>query len=509
MQQDSASGPADSSILRSDDPPPHLLHTIPYNTATPGVVGTQHAPAATHLRPAAGTPSDSDTGLGPGSGPRPGPGHTSGGLPIDISGSEPAFEAYFPHVDNVYSHRSTQAYKSKPFISHYWECRLKGRTPGTKKSDDPSKKKRNRVPRQLNLCDVKIKITEYHPGATIHDLDDGSYVRLDEAGTFGGAHRVLASAGEKSLRPLPVAANNLPAPGQKFWTIQRVNGHASISAVPGPHQHTLAKSDEVKKNSVQRYIAKHGHGASENDSPRKASGRAHWTVKKHDKERDLKLYAACYCPFSQRVWIALEAKGLPYQYCEEDPYGTSASQQLLEANPRGTVPAIRQGEWACADSAVILEYLEEMDDGTPLFPTDIRLRANCRLWIDHINSRIVPAFNRLLRCPHPAQQSPAAEGLQEAVKRLVLAADEQGPFFLGSSLSLVDVHFAPFALRFSRTLQTSCGWAAPTPGSRWARWLDALESNPHVRATTSGKDLYTETVKLLEAALDPDGQPKT
>ena len=57
------------------------------------------------------------------------------------------------------------------------------------------------------------------------------------------------------------------------------------------------------------------------------------------------------------MWIALEAKGLAYQYCETDPYHRPAPTALLEANPRGLVPAIRQGEWACAESAVILEYV--------------------------------------------------------------------------------------------------------------------------------------------------------
>lgn len=172
------------------------------------------------------------------------------------------FEAYFPHVDNVYSHRSTQTYKKKPFISHYWDCRLKGRPPGTKKSDDPTKKRRNRVSRKLNLCDVKIKITEYFPGATLHDLDDGTFVPLNGAQALNGAHTVLAPAGEKELRVLPATLHNLPAPGQKFWTIQRVNGHISISGIPGPHQHTLGKSDEVKKNSIQRYLAKKTHEVS-------------------------------------------------------------------------------------------------------------------------------------------------------------------------------------------------------------------------------------------------------
>jgi hypothetical protein len=64
-------------------------------------------------------------------------------------------------------------------------------------------------------------------------------------------------------------------------------------------------------------------------------------------------------PFSQRVWIALEVKQMQYQYCETDPY--KRPTQLLEANPRGTVPAIREGEWACGESSIILEYVSQAD----------------------------------------------------------------------------------------------------------------------------------------------------
>src|SRR5271167_2826937 len=98
------------------------------------------------------------------------------------------FETYFPHVDNVYSHRSTQRYKRKPFVSHYWDCRLKGRPPGTPKSNDPNKKKRKRTARERDLCDVKIKITEYFPGAMLRpdfvpDGQQGQIVVVLE-GTF-------------------------------------------------------------------------------------------------------------------------------------------------------------------------------------------------------------------------------------------------------------------------------------------------------------------------------------
>jgi hypothetical protein len=112
-------------------------------------------------------------------------------------------------------------------------------------------------------------------------------------------------------------------------------------------------------------------------------------------------------PFVQRVWIALEAKGLPYQYIEIDPY--KKPDALLEVNPRGLVPALRHGDWGCYESTVILEYvsrpawflflffslvgvllkhnmqLEDLNVGNRLLPIgDAKLRADCRIWIDHV-----------------------------------------------------------------------------------------------------------------------------
>lgn len=160
------------------------------------------------------------------------------------------FETYFPHIDNVYSHRSTQKYKRKPFISHYWDCRMKGRPPGTPKSDDPSKKKRKRNARERDLCDVKIKITEYFPGATI--LQDGdSSLNLAQSSAYSSPQHQFF--GDGLPRSVDAHLN-----GEKFWTIQRVNGNGGNGkgdGVAGPHKHSLDKSDEIKKSTVQRYIA--------------------------------------------------------------------------------------------------------------------------------------------------------------------------------------------------------------------------------------------------------------
>ncbi|GAW20213.1 hypothetical protein ANO14919_097100 [Xylariales sp. No.14919] len=399
------------------------------------------------------------------------------------------FETYFPHIDNVYSHRSTQKYKRKNFISHYWDCRMKGRPPGTPKSDDPAKKKRKRFARERDLCDVKIKITEHFPDATFSA--DGT-INASPTTSFPPLHQFPDGV---------VRRISNPSAAKKYWTIQRVNGNGGNGkgdGVPGPHKHTLQKSDEIKKSTVQRFLAAQEKEAKKGQKPvqqRRPSGNALATAKKHAKEDQLKLYAASFCPFSQRVWIALEAKGLPYQYCETDPF--KRPTQLLEANPRGLVPAIRQGDWASGESTVILEYLEDYDRGVPLLPTNPRLKANCRLWIDHVNAKIVPAFFALMRTPDLQKQTEYIDRLQGDILALVQAADERGPYFLGGDLCLVDIHLAPFVLRMSRILREFCNWHDPMPGTRWQQWSDALEQNPHVQATTSQDELYVETVDLF------------
>ena len=74
------------------------------------------------------------------------------------------------------------------------------------------------------------------------------------------------------------------AAGQRYYTIQRVNGNGGNGkgdGVAGPHKHTLEESDKVKKNSVQRYLVKEEKekkktqvsGAVENSQARKINQR--------------------------------------------------------------------------------------------------------------------------------------------------------------------------------------------------------------------------------------------
>jgi hypothetical protein len=163
-------------------------------------------------------------------------------------------------------------------VSHYWDCRLKGRPSGTPKSEDPNKKKRRRIARQRDLCDVKIKITEYFPGAmdefsVVHGPPPPPPPQLDpsHAAAFFATgppqdqqhhHNQLQAASHTFGVVLPNGGFPPGHPafsGRRFYTIQRVNGNGGNGkgdGVAGPHKHTLEDSDRIKKNSVVRHLLK-------------------------------------------------------------------------------------------------------------------------------------------------------------------------------------------------------------------------------------------------------------
>ncbi|KAJ4296471.1 hypothetical protein N0V90_006516 [Kalmusia sp. IMI 367209] len=225
---------------------------------------------------------------------------------------------------------------------------------------------------------------------------------------------------------------------------------------------------------------------------KKATGNALVTVKNHSKEDDLKLFGSCFCPFVQRVWISLEHKKIPYQYIEVDPY--KKPQSLLDINPRGLVPAIRHGPtWSTHESTVIMEYLEDLQTGPAILPPNPQTRATCRLWTDHINRHIVPTFYRLLQAQDPQDQVSHATELRTEIGKLVDVADPTGPFFLGREFGFVDVQMAPWVVRLKKVLGPYRGWPEAEEGSRWKKWVDAIENEPSVRSTTSDDGLYLDS----------------
>ncbi|OZJ06735.1 hypothetical protein BZG36_00349 [Bifiguratus adelaidae] len=250
----------------------------------------------------------------------------------------------------------------------------------------------------------------------------------------------------------------------------------------------------------------------------KATDNAAKTVEAHSSPSRFQLYGSCFCPFVQKVWISLEQKELPYQYIEIDPY--KKPKELMEINPRGLVPALRDSVrgWGCYESTVLMEFLEdfgETEDVPPkrLLPGSAWLRAEARLWTDHITRHVTPAFYRFLQAQEEAKRQEAKkefeEELDQFVEALVLSKrDEHGPFFFGSTeLGFVDIQLAPWAVRIPRVLKpyrqytyTPFSGHKPTTNisqekarEAWQAWLDAVENTASVKKTISDDELYLDS----------------
>ncbi|KAI0724682.1 glutathione-S-transferase [Fomitopsis betulina] len=218
-----------------------------------------------------------------------------------------------------------------------------------------------------------------------------------------------------------------------------------------------------------------------------ATGHALETVKAHEGPQDLVFWAGWFCPFVQRVWIALEERGIPYQYKEVNPY--KKEKHFLDINPKGLVPAIEYKGRALYESLIICEFLEDAYPSREphLFPTDPFDRAYVRLWVDHVAKTVVPAFHRLLQGQTPEAQDAAREEYYTALRKVSEKA--KGPYFLGDAFSMVDIVLAPWVIR-DNILQEHRGYTREAVGSGWKAYAEAISTRESVLRTQSDLEHY-------------------
>lgn len=232
------------------------------------------------------------------------------------------------------------------------------------------------------------------------------------------------------------------------------------------------------------------------------------TVKRHSSKEDITFFAACFCPFVQRVWVALEYLEIPYYYYECDPYQKPA--ELLEVSPKGLVPGLKLNNVdpprALNESTVILEFLEDVADGTSkksLLPskTDPYARAIIRLQCDHVNRTLVPAFYRYLQAQDEEGVVKGSKGFMDALRALteLLQRGERevgvaacGLWKEGGSLSLTDVMVGPWLFRAMVVLKHYRGFDLPE-SDEFGQWLDRLFNHPAFKGTCSTDQLYLDS----------------
>ena len=154
---------------------------------------------------------------------------------------------------------------------------------------------------------------------------------------------------------------------------------------------------------------------------------------------------------------------------------------FLEISPHGKVPVLKVDDEILFESNAIAEFLDE-EVKPRLHPADPIKRARNRAWTD-----FVPDFSKALNgIGYAKTREEMEEGLKNAPKAVArleraLATERgnDGPYFNGDKLSLVDAAYAPFLQRFrlvEKVLQTGLMKDFPLVEA----WTDALLANEMV-----------------------------
>ena len=109
----------------------------------------------------------------------------------------------------------------------------------------------------------------------------------------------------------------------------------------------------------------------------------------------LKLYNFFRSGTSQRLRIALNLKGLNYEYVAVDLRKNEHSSAAFKAiNPQGLVPALVDEDRVLTQSVALLEWLEERYPEPALLPSDLNDRAQVRALAGLVGCDIHPVNNK-------------------------------------------------------------------------------------------------------------------
>jgi glutathione S-transferase len=191
---------------------------------------------------------------------------------------------------------------------------------------------------------------------------------------------------------------------------------------------------------------------------------------------ELKLISHNLCPYVQRSRIVLEEKSVPHELEFIDL--ANKPDWFLAISPLGKVPVLLVDDQPVFESAVIVEYLDEITPGS-LHPADPLAKARHRSWIAFASStldNIAGLYNSADEVAWERQRQTLVSRFQQ-----LEAALTGGPLFAGAKFSLVDAAFAP-VFRYFEVFEGigEFGFFQHTPAV--VAWRFALAKRASVRA---------------------------
>jgi glutathione S-transferase len=205
----------------------------------------------------------------------------------------------------------------------------------------------------------------------------------------------------------------------------------------------------------------------------------------------LTFYYASGSPYAWRVWLALEHKGIPYEWkLLSFDAGDLQRPEFRALNPRQKVPVIVDDGFVLSESAAIVEYLEDRQPGEPrLFAAGLRERAQQRRMVREIDEYFATPLEELAEA---VLFTPQEQWSEEAIaaadaglrKELAIWEGAIAGDYLAGALSAVDFTLYPYVALLGRMGRRKGGLPAvdeTTP--RLKAWVERMTALPLTRKT--------------------------
>jgi glutathione S-transferase len=174
------------------------------------------------------------------------------------------------------------------------------------------------------------------------------------------------------------------------------------------------------------------------------------------------------CPFVQRSVILLKEKKVDFDIAYIDL--NEPPEWFLALSPTGKVPVLEVGGKVLFESAIIGEYLDEVNPPS-LHPSDPLEKAQNRAWME-FTSPLYMAFFKLMMSQN---KEAGAEVILDTKKQLETLdkIKVNAPWFNGDNFSMMDISVAPLFMRFA-FLKTHCNLDLLEGKENLQQWSDRL-----------------------------------
>jgi len=204
---------------------------------------------------------------------------------------------------------------------------------------------------------------------------------------------------------------------------------------------------------------------------------------------------AAWCPYCEKVQLALEEKQVPYRIrkINMNCYGDKPLD-FLARNPMGLLPVAEIDGEMITDSNSILDVVEEtFRDKRPLVPPGREAEVRGLLQLERMLFSVWFSWLRSQGPNDASLRGNFVKVLEEVERQLAV---NEGPFFLGQEVTMPECHFASFLERMAASLAYFKGFQMRRNEKfpRLEEWFVAMEARDSYRALAG--DFFTHAHDL-------------